>query len=146
MIDRQAVYNALFKLKSSGVNVDEQIKLMIDNPGVPRGIIEFLRDNSPQFQFYRYIQKRQKALAENLLDYKELSDNDKLIVCSSFITRALIAVKYKELDESLLDDLNVSEVSDALNFALSANNYSKVNEVLKKHSESLRLFYKNTKV
>ena len=118
---------------------------MIDNPGIPRGVIEFLRENSPQFQFYRYIQKRQKALAESILDYTELSNLDKLIACSSFVTRALIAVKYKELDASLLDDLNITEVAEAVSSAVSLNNYTKVNEVLKKHSDSLRLFYKNSR-
>lgn len=145
MIDRQTVWNALFKLKNAGINVDSQIMEMSKSEGVPRKVIVFLRDNSPQFQFYRYIQKRQKALAYSLLDYDKLTDCDKLIACSSFITRAIIAVKYKELDHSLLDDLRINEMTDALNLAISNKKFDKLNEVLKTHSDSLRLFYINNK-
>lgn len=142
MIDRQSCYSALFKLKNAGINIDSQLRLMTENKGVPRGVVEFLRDNSPQFQFYRYIQKYQKALSESILDYKKLSDLDKMITCSSFLTRAFIAVKYKNLDESLLDDLNIQDVAEALNAAIRESNFTKLNEVLEIHSNSLRLFYK----
>lgn len=118
---------------------------MAESRGVPRGVIVFLRDSSPHFQFYRYIQKHQKALASSILDYKTLSDEEKLITCSSFVTRALIAVKYKNLDGSLLDDLNISEVSEAVNLAISQRDFSQVDHVLEKHCESLRLFYENLK-
>ena len=144
MIDRQSCYSALFTLKNAGIDISDQLMIMQKTRGVPRGVLEFLRENSPQFQFYRYIQKHQKALAESLLDYELLSDTEKLITCSSFVTRAMIAVKYKNLDESLLEDLNISEVSEALHEALLTRNMTKVNDVLKKHSESLRVFYKNS--
>lgn len=145
MINRQDCYNALFKLKATGVDVSTQLEIMQRNKGVPYGVIQFLQENSPQFQFYRYIQKRQRKLSESLLDYETLSDTDKIIACSSLITRVMIAVKCKELDESLLDELNISDVSDALNRALSVNDFTRVNEVLKKHSDSLRLFYKSNR-
>ena len=116
---------------------------MQESKGVPRGVIEFLRENSPQFQFYRYIQKYQKALAQDILDYETKDEISRLITCSSFVTRAVIAVKYKNLDESLLDDLNVSEVSEAVHHALTAKDFTKINDVLKKHSSNLKLFYIN---
>lgn len=145
MIDRQDCYNALFKLKRAGIDVSAQLELMQKNKDIPRGVIEFLRENSPQFQFYRYIQKYQKALAENILDYQELDNIGKLITCSSFITRVMIAIKYKNLDESLIDDLNVSEVSEAINIALTTDDFTNINNILDKHCNSLRLFYKSNK-
>lgn len=146
MIDRQSCYSALFKLKNAGIDITEQLNVMSSTRGVPRKVIEFLRENSPQFQFYRDIQKHQKALAKSLLDYETLSDIDKLITCSSFITRVMIAVKYKNLDSSLLDELNIEEVSEAVDTAIKLNDFGKVNEVLQKHSEGLRLFYQNSKL
>lgn len=146
MIDRQSCYSALFKLKNAGVDITEQLNVMSSTRGVPRKVIEFLRENSPQFQFYRDIQKHQKALAKSLLDYETLSDVDKLITCSSFITRVMIAVKYKNLDISLLDELNIEEVSEAIDTAIKFYDFDKVNRVLQKHSEGLRLFYQNSKL
>lgn len=145
MINRQDCYNALFKLKGAGVDISAQLKIMQESTGVPQGVLEFLRENSPQFQFYRYVQKHQKALAESLLDYKSLDNLSKLITCSSFVTRVMIAVKYKNLDESLVDELNVNEVADAVSYALNSDDFTKVNEVLEKHSNSLRLFYQSNK-
>lgn len=143
MIDRQSCYSALFKLKNAGIDIAPQLRIMQESKGVPRGVIEFLRENSPQFQFYRYIQKYQKALAQDILDYETKDEISRLITCSSFVTRAVIAVKYKNLDESLLDDLNVSEVSEAVHRALTAKDFTKINDVLKKHSSNLKLFYIN---
>lgn len=145
VVNRQTVFNALFKLKDAGVDVSSQLNSMANSRDIPRSVIEFLRDNSPQFQFYRHIQKHQHKLAESILDYKDLSDHEKLITCSSFITRALIAVKYGNLDESLLEDLNIEEVSNALNEAIVSKDYSKVNQVLEKHCNSLRAFYSKNK-
>lgn len=145
MIDRQSIYTALFKLKNAGIDITDQLNVMQTTKGVPRKVIEFLRNNSPQFQFYRDIQKHQKALAKSLLDYESLSDIDKVITCSSFVTRALIAVKYKNLDKSLLDELNLSEVSEAVDTAVKMEDLSQVNLVLKKHSDCLRMFYQSNK-
>lgn len=143
MISRQDCYDALFKLKNAGVDISAPLNAMMRESGVPRQVILFLRDNSPQFQFYRDIQKHQKALANSLLDYETLDDISKIITCSSFVTRAMIAVKYKNLDPSLLDDLNISEVSDAINYTLHSGDFSKLDNVLRKHSNSLKLFYES---
>lgn len=143
MINRVSCYDALFRLKQAGVDVENALNAMKESAGVPREVIVFLRDNSPQFQFYRYIQKHQKALAENILDYRKLSNQDKLITCCSFLTRVLLAVKYKNLGEGLIDDLNISEFSDAINTAISEMDYSKVDAVLSKHHDSLEVFYIN---
>ena len=145
MINRQSCYSALFKLKNAGIDITPQLKMMESNRGVPRGVIEFLRNNSPQFQFYRHLQVHQKTLAKNLLDYEELDNLEKIIVGSSFVTRAMIAVKYNNLDESLLEDLNVAQVSHAVDLAVSSQDYSELNDVLKKHSDNLKLFYLNIK-
>ena len=145
VVNRQTVFNALFKLKDAGIDVSSQLNSMANSRDIPRSVIEFLRDNSPQFQFYRHIQKHQHKLAESILDYKDLSDYDKLIACSSFITRALIAVKYGNLNKSLLEDLNIEEISGALNDAISNQDYSKINQVLDKHCNSLKAFYLKNK-
>lgn len=145
MINRQSCYSALFKLKNAGIDITPQLKMMESNRGVPRGVIEFLRNNSPQFQFYRHLQVHQKTLAKNLLDYEELDNLEKIIVGSSFVTRAMIAVKYNNLDESLLEDLNVAQVSHAVDLAVSSQDCSELNDVLKKHSDNLKLFYLNIK-
>ena len=145
MIDRQSCYSALFKLKEAGIDISAQLKVMEQESGIPRKVIEFLRDNSPQFQFYRYLQKHQKALAKNILDYNTLDNNDKMIVCSSFITRVYIAIKYKCLDKSLVDELGVKEVSNCLNKSLVYDDISYVDKVMMKHSDSLRYFYLNNK-
>lgn len=145
MVNRQTVFNALFKLKETGVDVSKQLDSMANSKDIPRDVIEFLRDNSPQFQFYRHLQKHQHKLAESILDYDQLTDHEKMIACSSFITRALIAVKYGNLDKTLLEDLNIEEISEALNHAIVNQNMSKVNNVLEKHRNSLKIFYLNNK-
>lgn len=141
MIDRQSCYKALFKLKNSGVDISSQLKIMELSRGVPREVVLFLRDNSPQFQFYRYIQKHQKTLAKSLLDFDELSNEDKIIVGSSFVTRVFIAIKYKEFSQSLLDDLDVYSVSKAVTKAIESSDYSQLDKTLSFHQKSLRLFY-----
>lgn len=142
MINRQSVFNALFKLKNSGVDVSRQLNLMKDNSGIPQEIVEFLRENSPQFQFYRSIQKHQRALMKNILHYEELDVRSKIKVCSSLITRAMISVEYHNLDESLLEDLRLDKLSKALNKALSDKDYSYLDEVLQGHKNAMMLFYK----
>ena len=141
MIDRQAVFKALFKLKDAGLDVSRPLDLMASSRGIPQEVIKFLRDNSPQFQFYRYIQKYQKALAKSILDYEELSVEDKIVALSSFITRAYLAVKYKNLDKSLLDDLSLGEITDALNRSISEYDDSGLDEALSRLKNSLKLFY-----
>ncbi len=141
MINRQDCYTALFTLKDAGIDISKQLELMKNSRGVPRGVIEFLRDNSPQFQFYRHIQQHQKALSKSLRNYENLNEIDKLITASSFLTRAMIAVKYKNLDESLLDDLNIAEVAQALDTAITEKDFEMLDNVLCKHRDSLKVFY-----
>ena len=142
MITRQSCFSALFKLKSAGVDVTTPLKLMKDSSGVPEGVIEFLRDQSPQFQFYRSIQKHQRALMKNILHYDELDNKGKVKVASSLITRAMISVEYNNLDESLLDELSLGKLAHALDRALSDRDYSKLDEVLEGHRVAMKLFYK----
>ena len=66
MINRQAIYNALFTLKDAGIDISNQLKIMQETKGVPYEVLNFLRDNSPQFQFYGYIQKHQKGLCNGV--------------------------------------------------------------------------------
>lgn len=142
MINRQSIYNALFKLKNSGVDVSDQLKIMETRSGIPKEVIGFLQDQSPQFQFYRSIQKHQRALMKNILHYEELDVNSKIKVCSSLITRAMISVEYHNLDESLLEDLRLDKLSRALHKALSDKDYSYLDEVLQGHKNAMMLFYK----
>lgn len=142
MITRQSVFSALFKLKSSGIDVTRQLKIMESKSGIPQEVIEFLQENSPQFQFYRSIQKHQRALMKNVLNYESLDVNGKIKVCSSLITRAMISVEYQNLDESLLEDLRLDKLSRALHKALSDKDYSYLDEVLQGHKNAMLLFYK----
>lgn len=142
MITRQSCYSAIFRLKSVGVDVTVPLKMMQETSDIPEGVIEFLRDQSPQFQFYRSIQKHQRALMKNILHYDELDNKDKIKVASSFITRAVISVEYNNLDESLLDELGLDKIAHALDKALSDRDYSKLDEVFKMHQDAMKLFYK----
>lgn len=142
MITRQSCYIALYKLKDAGINIDSQIELMTKNPGVPREVILFLRENSPQFQYYRYLQKHQKALVKNILNYDTFDNIGKVKVCSSLITRAMIAIEYKDFDQSLMYDLDLEGLSEALSEAFNDQDYSKLNESLEKQRESMKLFLK----
>ena len=145
MITRQSVYSALFKLKSTGVDVSRMLNVMKDNSGIPEEVVRFLQDNSPQFQFYRGIQKHQRALMKNILHYEDLDFKGKVKVCSSLITRAMIAVEYNNLDESLLDDLRLDKVAGAINKALVGKDSSFLDEVLEGHKNAMLLFYKGEK-
>lgn len=142
MITRQSCYSALFKLKSAGVNVEDALKVMQSTTEVPEKVLDFLRDKSPMFQFYRSIQQHQRALMKNILHYEELDVRSKIKVCSSLITRAMISVEYHNLDESLLEDLRLDKLSKALNKALSDKDYSYLDEVLQGHKNAMMLFYK----
>lgn len=142
MITRQSVYSDLFKLKRAGFNIDEQLNIMQTRAGIPQEVVKFLQDNSPQFQFYRDIQKNQRTLMRNIINYESLDTRSKIKLCSSLITRAMIAVEYKNLDESLLEDLHLDKLSNALNKALSDQDYSKLDEALSGHRNAMLLFYK----
>ena len=72
MITRQDLYKDLFKLKNSGVDVSYQLKIMESKSGIPKEVVEFLQDKSPQFQFYRDLKKNQRALMKNILNYENL--------------------------------------------------------------------------
>lgn len=142
MITRQSCFSALFRLKNAGVDVTRQLKIMESRSGIPQEVVEFLQENSPQFQFYRSIQKHQRALMKNILHYESLDTVGKIKVCSSLITRATIAVEYHNLDESLLEDLRLDKLAKALNKALSDKDYSYLDEVLQGHKNAMLLFYK----
>lgn len=142
MITRQSVFQALFRLKDAGVNISKPLLTMQKSSGIPREVVEFLQDKSPQFQFYRSIQKNQRALMKNVLNYESLDTNGKIKVCSSLITRAMIAVEYHNLDESLVEDLRLDKLSRALHKALSDKDYSCLDEVLQGHKDAMLLFYK----
>ena len=142
MITRQSVYEALYTLKETGVSIDKYINLLSKENGIPNEVLIFLRDNSPQFQFFRYIQQHQKALMKSILDYKELDNHGKIKVLSSIITRVMIAIEYNNLSESLIDALELSEVSKAINQAIEYNDYSLADKVLEKLNTSMKLFVK----
>ena len=143
MINRQDCYSALFRLKDAGIDITTQLNIMQGTKGVPYEVLNFLRENSPQFQFYGYIQRKQKGLAKSLLNYEILEDEDKIIAASSFITRVYLATKYQELSKNLVDDLNVSRVVTALEKAIILSDYRELDNVMKMHGDSLRLFYKS---
>lgn len=145
MVDRDNCYSALFKLKEAGINIEKPLESMTKNSGVPRDVIEFLRDNSPQFQFYRYLQKHQIALAKEIRNYEEASDTSKIKICSSIITRAMIAIEYNNIDRHIVYELNLADIAEAINYALISDDYSKVNKVLETHRNSIELFYLNNK-
>ena len=142
VITRQSVYEALYTLKETGVSIDKYINLLSKENGIPNEVLIFLRDNSPQFQFFRYIQQHQKALMKSILDYKELDNHGKIKVLSSIITRVMIAIEYNNLSESLIDALELSEVSKAINQAIEYNDYSLADKVLEKLNTSMKLFVK----
>lgn len=142
VITRQSVYEALYTLKETGVSIDKYINLLSKESGIPNEVLIFLRDNSPQFQFFRYIQQHQKALMKSILDYKELDNHGKIKVLSSIITRVMIAIEYNNLSESLIDALELSEVSKAINQAVEYNDYSLADKVLEKLNTSMKLFVK----
>lgn len=143
MINRQDIYSALFTLKDAGVDISNQLKIMQATKGVPYEVLCFLRTNSPQFQFYGYIQKHQKGLSKSLLNYNELLKEDKLIAASSFVTRVYLAVKYQELSKNLIDDLNVAKLSKALSKAIITDDFTDLDVIMSMHGESLKLFYKS---
>lgn len=140
MITRQDLYKDLFKLKNSGVDVSHPLKIMESKSGIPKEVVEFLQDKSPQFQFYRDLKKNQRALMKNILNYENLDIPSKIKVCSSLVTRAMISIEYKNLDESLLRDLQVDKASYAVYKSLSAKDYSKLDEVLSSHKSAMLLF------
>lgn len=142
MITRQDIYRDLFKLKNAGEDITESLRVMESRPGIPKEVVEFLQDRSPQFQFYRDIKKNQKALMKNILHYESLDNRSKIKLCSSLVTRAMIAIEYKNLDESLLEDLQLSKVTKALDQAVSRYDYSKLDEVLRSHKSAMQLFLK----
>ena len=53
--------------------------------------------------------------------------------------------KIKNVIEENLADLNLEEISDAIHWAITRNDYSKVDQVLSKHRDSLKVFYLNNK-
>ena len=79
---------------------------------------------------------------KNILRYETLDTRSKIKVCSSLITRAMISIEYKNLDESLLDELGLDRISYALNKVLSDKDYSYLDEVLQGHKNAMMLFYK----
>lgn len=146
MITRQDLYRDLFKLKNAGEDITEQLKVMESQRGIPSQVVEFLQDKSPQFKFYRDIQKNQRALMKSILNYESLDRLSKIKVCSSLITRSIIAIEYKNLDESLLSDLKVEKLAKALEGSLLTRDDSLLNEVLKEHKNAMSLFCHKSQV
>lgn len=143
MITRQTVISALVKLKDAGIDVSEQFESLKNNQGITKELVEFLRTHSPQFMFYKDLQKHQKTLIKNILDYDSFDAVGKMKLCSSLITRAMISVEYKNLDKSLLDELELNRISDALHKALNDRDYSKLDTVLEEQKQSIKLFVKD---
>ena len=130
MITRQSIFDALFMLKSAGIDVTEPLKVMSSTSGIPPSVVEFLKENSPQHQFYHYLKTRQKAVIKNILNYEELTPIQKIKVCSSFITRAMIAIECREIDESLISELRLVQISKAITLALEYKEYSQLDKIL----------------
>lgn len=143
MITRQTVITALVRLKDAGVDVSQQFESLKHSSGIPKETIEFLRTNSPQFMFYKDLQKHQKALIKNILDYENFDTIGKIKLCSSLITRAMISVEYKNFDKSLLEDLELNRLSGALHKALNDRDYSQLDTVLAEQKRSIKLFVKD---
>lgn len=143
MISRQDVFNDLFKLKKSGVDVSRQLSIMSTHPGIPNEVVKFLIDNSPQFQFYNDLKKNQKVLLKNILSYEDKDYFQKIKICSSLITRMMISIEYKNINPDLLDDLRISDLTKALDRALSYRDFSQIDKVLESHKNSIKLFVKS---
>lgn len=140
MTTRQLAFSALFKLKKSGVRVDEQLAQLADNSGVPESVVKFLKENSPQYQFYSYLQKRQKSLLQNLVKYESLGPVEKVKVGSSMITRAMIAVEYKEINPTLIEELRLDRVANALSEVLQGGDDKVLDTAMLSHLEFVKEF------
>lgn len=145
MITRQDLFSDLFKLKSSGVDISESLKVMESVPGVPREVVDFIVSNSPQFSFYEDLRKNQRVLFKNILNYESLDFCEKVKICSSLITRAMISVQYKNLNESLLSELKLDKSAKALEVALQTHNSELIDEVLQSHKNAIVLLYESRK-
>lgn len=142
MITRQSCYEALFRLKDSGVDITSYLELLKESQGVPREVVKFLQEESPQFKFYKDLQKNQRALVKNILNYESLDNIARVKVCSSLITRAMISVEYKNISPVLLEELELDKISNAITKALGNRDYAKLDEVLRGQRETLKLFVK----
>lgn len=143
MITRQDLYNDLFKLKKSGEDVSEMFKIMESHKGIPKEVVEFIKNKSPQFQFYENIHKNLRTLFKNILNYESLSTSSKIKVCSSLITRAVIAVEHDNLNESLLPDLKIEKAARAIEYAVSGKSKSLLDEVLSEHKNAILVYCKS---
>lgn len=140
MLTRSDLYQDLFKLKRAGEDISEPMRVMGTSPGVPIEVIKYLKLHSPQFRFYDDLRKNQRVLLKNILRFDELSRLAKIKVCSSIITRAIISVEYKNLPESLLDELRISKVAKALDLSLSDQDDSLLDEVLSEYRNAARTY------
>lgn len=144
-VSRQDLFSDLFKLKNSGIDISESLKVMETSPGIPKEVVNFIVNNSPQYTFYEDLRKNQRVLFKNILSYESLDFYNKIKTCSSLITRAMISVQYKNLNESLLNELKLDKSAKALEVALQTHNSELIDEVLQSHKNAIVLLYENRK-
>lgn len=143
MITRQDLYNDLFKLKKAGVDISEPIKVMESYEGLPKSVIEFIKNNSPQFQFYEDLCKNLRTLVKNILNYESFDTYGKVKLCSSLITRAVISIEHNSLNEHLLSDLKLDKIAKSIELALSGQSKSMLDEVLSEHKNAILVYCKS---
>lgn len=143
MITRHECYKQLFKLKEQGdENAVKYIDLLAKSDSVPKEIIKYLTEEDiPQFKFFKYLYDRQRTLLKNIMDYDKLDLFDQVKICSSIITRAMIAIQYKEIDGELLDQLSLDKLSEALYYTFNSHDFTTIEPILKEYRDSVKLFY-----
>lgn len=120
LVNKHDCYTVLFKLESSGCNVQEDISKLMSSDTVPRSVISYLKETGhPTIDFYLNLNKKAHKIIKELLSCENKPVSNYIKIATSLITQAIITIEHTcqdnvEAQNQLIENLGLQRLSSSL--------------------------------
>ena len=138
LINRHDCYNILFKLQSDGKDVHTELKeFMHHKDYTPKCVIDYLKNNNYiVIEFYSRLNNKAHKIIKEVLTCDNKPVSTYIKIATSIITQATITLEHMdandiELQNTLISNLHLAELANALNIYFSTGKFDTLVEIVK---------------
>ena len=137
LINRHDCYNILFELQSSNNDVHEELKEFMHNKNyIPKCVINYLKEhNYVVIEFYERLNNKAHKIIKEVLTCDNKPVSTYIKIATSIITQATITLEHMdakdiELQNTLIQNLHLAELTNALNIYFTTGKFNALVEVI----------------
>lgn len=150
LINRHDCYNILFELQSQGQDVQSDIKEFIHNKNyIPKCVVTYLKENNyVVIEFYNRLNNKAHKIIKEVLNCDNKPVSTYIKIATSIITQATITLEHMdkddiELQNTLIENLHLSELSSALNLYFSTGDFTNLVNTIKETQQDIKCILDN---